>query len=243
MSSVVDWIHENRERERKKEKISLFFFSSDFFSSDRDGTCWDDEKTSRQWLWWIRAQQADAGILPFVVSAWMHLFSSTISHLFWLPDYLCLYRSLEDNQYFNCLFSAGYGTEEENRCRIETEWCSSFSPWSITSWKSSVYVHIHHSIHLNMWIVCICIEIKVKKSELYDTSRYTFKIARWQSHTYKENSDMKQNDIRISSMTQFFSFSCSSNSKSLLLFSLRIIELLFLFKFAFNLLMASHMIS
>jgi hypothetical protein len=65
MSSVVDWIQE-KEKERERERgTKNSLFSSDF--SDRDNACWDDEKTSRQSLLWIRIQQADAAILPFVV--------------------------------------------------------------------------------------------------------------------------------------------------------------------------------
>lgn len=113
MSSVVDWIHEKREKEIEGENLH----SS---SSDGDGTCWDDEKTSRQWLWWIRAQQADAGILPFVVSAWMRLFSLQSVIYF---DYLTTYVSINLLKIIN--ISIVYSQldtaqrERKNRCRMK----------------------------------------------------------------------------------------------------------------------------
>lgn len=201
MSSVVDWIHEKRKRERERENLY-------FYSSDGDGTCWDDEKTSRQWLWWIRAQQADAGILPFVVSAWMRLFFSAISHLFWLPDYLCLYQSLEDNQYFNCLFSAGYGTkrEREKTGVGQTQNDVHHSVLDRLHHKSEMYTSFHSPEHVKHADVS---KSKSRNSNLYDTSirieNSSMTEAR-HARTREKTVVWNQMTREFSSMTQFFLF-------------------------------------
>lgn len=145
----------------RDERKSLYSSTSSdfFFSSVRDGTCWDDEKTSRQWLWWIRTQQADAGILPFVVSAWMHLFSlQSVIYFGYLTTYVYinLFKIINISIVYSQLDvreqtkkKTGVGHKKKNLNDVHHLVLDRLHHINHRC------TYIHHSIHLNMWSIYV----------------------------------------------------------------------------------------